>query len=125
MKIAMTGVFVNDPHEALTFYTQVLGFQEKMYVKEADIAIVVSPEDPDGTTLLLEPMGHPAAKTYQEAIYKTGLPVIVFGVEDMAQEVERLKERGVVFTQEPTTSEYGTLAVFDDTCGNLIQLHQP
>jgi predicted enzyme related to lactoylglutathione lyase len=124
MKIALTSVFVNDPIKAFEFYTEVLGFVERMYIPEAVLAIVASPEEPGGTGLLLEPNNNPIAKTYQEAIYKAGLPAIVFGVEDIQKEYERLKERGVVFTQEPTKSDWGTQAVFDDTCGNLIQLHQ-
>jgi predicted enzyme related to lactoylglutathione lyase len=124
MKIEMTSVFVKSPKDAFRFYTEVLGFVEKMYEPEAEIAIVASPEDPDGTQLLLEPNGNPIAKTYQEAIYKAGLPVIVFGVEDIQEEYERLKKAGVVFKKEPTTTEWGIQAIFDDTCGNWILLHQ-
>jgi predicted enzyme related to lactoylglutathione lyase len=124
VKIKLTSVFVNSPVEAFRFYTEVLGFVEQMYVPEAYLAIVVSPEAPDGTALLLEPNDNPIARTYQEALYKAGLPPIVFGVEDVQKEYERLSALGVVFTQEPTTAEWGTTAVFDDTCGNLIQIHQ-
>ena len=124
MKIALTSVFVDNPIEAFKFYTEVLGFIERVYVPEAYLAIVASPEEPGGTGLLLEPNNNPIAKTYQEALYKTGLPCIVFGVEDIQKEYERLKGRGVVFTQEPTKADWGTHAVFDDTHGNLIQLHQ-
>jgi predicted enzyme related to lactoylglutathione lyase len=124
MKIGLTSVFVDDPGKAFRFYTEVLGFVEKMYVPEAALAIVVSPEDPDGTGLLLEPNDNPIARPYQEALYQQGLPAIVFGVEDIQKEYERLTQRGVVFRGEPTTTEWGTQALFDDTCGNLIQLHQ-
>ena len=124
MKIKLTSVFVNDPVAAFKFYTEVLGFVKKIYVPEAYLAIVVSPEEPDGTGLLLEPNDNPIAKTYQEAVYKAGLPVIVFGVEDIQKEYERLKNLGVVFRKEPTKTEYGTETVLEDTCGNLIQLHQ-
>ena len=124
MKILLTSVFVNSPDEAFKFYTKVLGFIEKMYVPEASLAIVASPEDPDGTQLLLEPNANPIAKTYQEGIYKAGLPVIVFGVEDIQKEFERLKKSGVIFKKEPTKTEWGTEAIFDDTCGNWIMLHQ-
>jgi predicted enzyme related to lactoylglutathione lyase len=124
MKIKLVSVFVNSPVDAFKFYTEVLGFVEKMYVPEAYLAIVVSPEDPDGTQLLLEPNDHPIAKTYQEGIYKEGLPVIVFGVEDIQKEYERLKKLGVVFKKEPTKQEWGIEAIFDDTCGNYIQLVQ-
>ena len=125
MKIALTSVFVDDPAKAFKFYTEVLGFIERMYVPEAKLAIVASPEEPDGTGLLLEPNDNPIASTYQQALYNQGLPAIVFGVGDMQKEYERLKELGVTFTGEPTTTEWGTQVVFDDTCGNLIQLHQP
>jgi predicted enzyme related to lactoylglutathione lyase len=124
MKIEMTSVFVKSPKDAFRFYTEVLGFVEKMFEPEAEIAIVVSPEDPDGTQLLLEPNGNPIAKTYQESVYKAGLPVIIFGVEDILKEYTRLKKSGVVFKQEPTTTEWGIQAIFDDTCGNWIMLHQ-
>ena len=120
----MTGVFVESPKEAFRFYTEVLGFVEKMFEPEAEIAIVVSPEDPDGTQLLLEPNGNPIAKTYQEGLYKAGIPVIVFGVEDIQKEYMRLKKSGVVFKQEPATTDWGIQAIFDDTCGNWILLHQ-
>lgn len=124
MKIALTSVFVDDPGKAFKFYTEVLGFIERLYMPEANLAIVASPEEPGGTGLLLEPNDNPIAATYQQALYNAGLPAIVLGVEDVRQEHERLKAAGVAFSQEPTTSEWGTQAVFDDTCGNLIQLHQ-
>ena len=124
MRIALTSVYVDSPDKALRFYTEVLGFVERMYVPEAELAIVASPEEPDGTDLLLEPNGNPIARTYQEAVYQAGLPVIVFGVEDIRAEYERLLKLGVVFRSEPTDTEWGTQALFEDTCGNLIQLHQ-
>jgi len=124
MKIALTSVFVDDPNKAFKFYTEVLGFVKRMYMPEAWLAIVASPEEPDSTGLLLEPNNNPIAKTYQEAIYKQGLPAIVFGVEDIQKEYERLRSMGVMFRKEPTKSDYGTETVFEDTCGNLIQIHQ-
>jgi len=124
MKIGLTSVFVDDPGKAFKFYTEVLGFVERLYVPEANLAIVVSPEEPAGTGLLLEPNDNPVARTYQEAIYKQGLPAIVFTVEDIQREYERMTGLGVVFTQEPATTEAGTMAVFDDTCGNFVQLYQ-
>lgn len=124
MKIALTSVPVNSPVEAFKFYTEVLGFVKKIYMPEANLAIVVSPEEPDGAALLLEPNDNPIAKTFQEALYKAGLPPIVFGVKDIKSEHERLKKLGVVFRQEPTKTEWGTQALIEDTCGNLIQLHQ-
>ncbi len=124
MKILLTSVFVDDPARAFRFYTEVLGFVEKMYVPEAALAIVASPEAPDGTGLLLEPNDNPIARTYQEALYNAGLPVIVFGTADIQKEYEQLKGLGVVFKSEPTQTDWGTQALFEDTCGNLIQLHQ-
>ena len=124
MKIALTNVFVDDPIKAFKFYTEILGFVERMYIPDAMLAIVASPQEPDGTGLLLEPNDSPIAKTYQEALYKEGLPAIVFGVDDIQKEYERLTSLGVVFNGEPTKTEWGTLALFEDTCGNFIQLHQ-
>lgn len=124
MKITLTSVYVDDPAKAFRFYTEVLGFVERMYVPEASLAIVASPEEPHGTGLLLEPNDNPIAKTYQQALRDAGLPVIVFGVDDVEREYERLKALGVVFRSEPKREEWGVQAVFDDTCGNFIQLHQ-
>ena len=124
MKIALTSVIVNNPNEAFKFYTEVLGFVKRMYIPEANLAIVVSPEEPNGTGLLLEPNDNPIGKTFQGALYKQGLAAIVLGVEDIQKEYERLEKLGVVFRQEPTKTEWGTQALFDDTCGNLIQIHQ-
>jgi catechol 2,3-dioxygenase-like lactoylglutathione lyase family enzyme len=124
MKIALTSVFVNDPLEAFRFYTEKLGFVEKMYMPEHYLAIVASPEDPDGTSLLLEPNMNLGAKEFQKGIYDAGLPIIVFGVPDVQAEYERLKDRGVVFKKEPTKTDWGIEAVFDDTCGNYVQIAQ-
>ena len=125
MKIAMTSVSVNDPIEAFMFYTQKLGFKEKLYMPEMKLAIVVSPEDPDGTSLLLEPRGNLGSDIFFDSVYNAGLPVIIFGVDDVEAEFDRLKDKGVVFKQAPTKTEWGTQAIFDDTCGNYIQIHQP
>lgn len=124
MKIALTSVFVNDPLEAFKFYTQVLGFLKRMYIPEANLAIVASPEEPEGTGLLLEPNDNPAARTYQEALYRQKLPAIVFGVQDVQKEYERLKTLGVTFLKEPVKMDWGIEAVLDDTCGNFIQIAQ-
>jgi len=124
MKISLTSVLVHDPIKAHKFYTEVLDFVEKMYVPEASLAIVVSPDDPDGTALLLEPNGNLGANAFQEAVYKAGLPIIVFGVADIQKEYQKLKDRGVVFRKEPTKTDYGIETLFEDTCGNLIQLVQ-
>src|SRR5262245_18119392 len=124
MKIGLTSVSVNDPIAAFKFYTEKLGFVEKMFMPEAYLAIVVSPEDREGTALLLEPRGNLGSREFFDGIYKAGLPVIIFGSEDIQADYERLKANGVVFKQEPTKTQYGTLAIFDDTCGNYIQIHQ-
>ena len=124
MKITLTSIFVDDPNKAFKFYTEVLGFIKRLHMPEAYLAIVASPEEPDGTGLLLEPNGNLGAKTFQEAVYQAGLPVIIFGVENIHEEYERLKNLGVVFRKEPTQTEYGIETLFEDTCGNLIQLHQ-
>jgi hypothetical protein len=88
------------------------------------LAIVVSPEDESGTALLLEPRGGYGSDVFFSEIYEAGLPVIIFGTADVQAEYKRLREKGVVFKQEPTKTEWGTQAVFDDTCGNYIQIHQ-
>lgn len=124
MRILLTSVLVNDPAAAHKFYTEVLGFTSRMFMPEARLAIVASPENPSGTGLLLEPNDNPVGKTFQEGIYRQGLPAIVFGVDDIQSEYERLKARGVVFRGKPVKTEYGTLVLFEDTCGNLIQIHQ-
>ncbi len=124
MKIKLTSVYVNDPIKAFHFYTEYIGFLEHMFVPIASLAIVVAPEDRDGTALLLEPNTHPAAKTYQEAMYKDSLPVITLNAIDVHEKYRELIAKGVTFTQKPTESEWGISAIFEDTCGNLIQIHQ-
>ena len=124
MKITLTSVPVNNPIDAFTFYTEVLGFVKRRYIPEAVLAIVASPEEPDGTGLLLEPNNNPISKTFQEAVYQAGLPLIVFGTADIQQEYSRLRALGVVFRTEPTKTDWGIEAIFEDTCGNLIQLAQ-
>ena len=124
MKIGVTSVFVPDPVAAFKFYTEVLGFEKKMFVPESWLAIVASPEQPDGTHLMLEPNHNAIAKNYQKALYAANIPAIVFSVDDIDAEYERLKSKGVVFRKPPKKTEYGIEAVFEDTCGNLIQLQQ-
>lgn len=124
MKIALTSVFVDDPQKAFKFYTEVLGFTERLYMPEAQLAIVASPDETNGTGLLLEPNENPIAKAFQQGIYQADMPVIVFGVEDIFNEYERMKDLGVVFRREPTKTGQGIETVFEDTCGNLIQLFQ-
>jgi predicted enzyme related to lactoylglutathione lyase len=124
MKIGMTSVFVPDPIKAYKFYTEVLGFAKKLYIPEHWLAIVTSPEDPNGTSLMLEPNHNSIAKNYQEALYKSAIPCIVFSADDIQKEYERLKEKGVVFKNPPKKTDYGIEAIFEDTFGNLIQLVQ-
>jgi catechol 2,3-dioxygenase-like lactoylglutathione lyase family enzyme len=127
MKIILTGVFVNDQDKALKFYTEVLGFVKKQDVTAGKYRwlTVVSPDQPNGTELLLESNDNPAAKTYQKAIFMQGIPATMFGVENVQKEYQRLKPLGVVFTVEPTQVMGPIMrAVLDDTCGNLIQIVQ-
>jgi catechol 2,3-dioxygenase-like lactoylglutathione lyase family enzyme len=126
MRINLTSVLVDDQDNALRFYTDVLGFEKKTEVPvgEHRWLTVVSPDDPDGTELLLEPDAHPAAKVFKEALVGDGIPFTSFAVNDVAAEFARLEGLGVRFTQEPAAMEPVTTAVFDDTCGNLIQIAQ-
>ena len=124
MKIKLISIYVTDPIEAFRFYTEILGFKEHLFMPEASLAIVVSPESPEGTALLLEPNSHPAAKIYQKAIYQDNLPMLVLGSDDVQKDYDALLKKGVKFRQIPTKTEWGTTAIFEDTCGNLIQIHQ-
>ncbi|MEK3887632.1 VOC family protein [Bacillus sp. FSL K6-3431] len=126
MKIIVTSIFVQDQDKALEFYTETLGFAKKHDVPVGEFRWIalVSPDDQDGTELLLEPNNHPAAKEYQEEISAEGIPATMFGVADVREEYKRLIKHGVKFTIEPTEMGEVTLAVFDDTCGNLIQIVQ-
>lgn len=124
MRINVTSVLVDDQEKALRFYTEVLGFVKKTEVPVGDALwlTVVSPDDPDGTELLLEPDGHPAAGPFKRALVDDGIPFTSFAVDDATAEYERLREKGVRFTQEPVAMDSVTTAVLDDTCGNLIQI---
>src|SRR5690242_19993064 len=124
MRINLVSVFVDDQRAALAFYTDVLGFEKKHDIPlgEAAWLTVVSPEDPDGPELLLEPAGHPAVKPYRDALVEDGIPLVQFAVDDVAGEYDRLVARGVVFTQPPTDAGPVVVAVLDDTCGNLVQI---
>jgi predicted enzyme related to lactoylglutathione lyase len=120
---------VDDQDKALTFYTQVLGFVKKLDFPMGKFRwlTVVSPEEPNGTQLFLQPNDvsfNPAAKTYQETIFKQGIPAANFFVENIQNEYERLRKLGVEFIKEPTKTTGSTIAVIDDNCGNLIQLTQ-
>lgn len=126
MRIHLNSVYVDDQDKALRFYTEKLGFVKKTDVPVGDAKwlTVVSPDDLDGTELLLEPDGHPASKTFKAALVKDGIPLTAFAVDDVDAEYKRLTDLGVRFNQEP--ADMGTVftAVLDDTCGNLIQLVQ-
>ena len=126
MKIKLTSVIVDDQDKALKFYTEVLGF-----VKKADFPVgefkwitVVSPEGPSDIELALEPNENPAAQIFQKALFDQGIPLTAFAAEDVQKEYDRMKARGVVFRSEPKTMGESTYVVFEDTCGNLIQLFQ-
>ena len=127
MRIQMASVFVEDQAKAQQFYTEVLGFTTKHDIPIGDDRwlTVVSPENPDGTELLLEPNGHPAVKPFTEALLADGIPFTQFAVDDVTAEYDRMLALGVSFTQPPTVMGPVTTAVFDDTCGNLIQLVSP
>lgn len=128
MKIKLTSVSIDDYDKALKFYTEVMGFVKKHDIPLGDGArwiTVVSPEEPNGTELLLEPnASYPAMKALKESLVKDGMPFTAFLVSDVQQEYERMRELGVEFTMEPTNMGMTTAAVLDDTCGNLIQIYQ-
>ena len=126
MRIVVTSVLVDDQEKALRFYTDVLGFVKKTDVPmgEAGWLTVVSPQDPEGTELLLEPDSHPAVGPFKEALVADGIPFTSFAVDDVDAEFRRLQALGVRFTQEPLELGPVTTAVFEDGCGNLIQIAQ-
>jgi len=126
MRIELTNVFVDDQESALKFYTDVLGFKKKQDfpVGQFKWLTVVSPEEPAGPELLLEPSDNPAARSYKDSIYEQGIAAAAFAVDDVHSEYERLKQLGVDFKTEPTDVGTAIIAVFDDTCGNLIQIYQ-
>ncbi|WP_055476035.1 VOC family protein [Gordonia sp. HS-NH1] len=125
MRLTLMSVFVDDQRKAHEFYTQILGFTTRHDIPMGENTwwlTVVSPEDPEGMELLLEPSGHPAVKPYRDALIEDGIPLAQFAVDDVQAEYERLRGLGVEFTQEPTDIGPAVVAVFDDTCGNLIQI---
>ena len=126
MKITLSSVLVDDQAKALRFYTEVLGFIKKRDIPlgEARWLTVVSPEGPADIELLLEPNANPAARTFQKAMFEQGIPLTAFSVGGIEKEHQRLKALSVVFRQAPTKAGPVTIAVFEDTCGNLIQLVQ-
>src|SRR5271155_4520303 len=126
MQLKLTNVFVDDQDKALKFYTDVLGFAKKMDITNGPYRwlTVVSPEEPDGTQLQLALNNNPAAKAYQQAIFQQGQPAAMFSTDDVKSDYERIKARGAAFTMPPTDVTASTIAVVNDTCGNLIQLTQ-
>lgn len=127
MKIKLTSIMVDDQDRALRFYTDVLGFRKKheIPVGEYKWLTVTSPEGAEDVELSLEPNANPAAKTFQQAMFAQSIPLAAFESADIDKEYTRLRGLGVVFTHEPTKAGPVTIAVFSDTCGNLIQLYQP
>ncbi len=126
MKIKLTSIFVNDQNKAFDFYTQILGFAKKADVSAGKYRwlTVVSQEEPNGSQLVLEPNDNSAARSYQESIFKQGIPATMLFVDDIQKEYQRLKRLGLKFTMEPTRTPGSTIARFDDTCGNLVQITQ-
>ena len=127
MRIKLTSIMVDDQDKGLRFYTEVLGFKKKhdVPVGEYRWITVTSPDGPDDLELALEPNANPAGKRFQEAMFSQGIPLAAFEVTDIAGEFARLTAKGVAFTRQPAELGAVTLAVFADTCGNLIQLYQP
>ena len=125
MRIKLTSIMVDHQDKALAFYTGVFGFVKKHEIPVGEFRwlTVVSPDGRDDLELSLEPNANPAGKTYQEAIFKQGIPAAAFEVDDINEECGRLKHHGVVFVQEPTRMGPVTIAVCADACGNLIQLY--
>ena len=126
MKIIVTSIFVQNQDKALEFYSETLGFVKKHDVPAGEFRWItlVSPDNQEGTELVLEPNDNQAAKDYQKRLFEQGIPVTMFGVDDVRKEYDRLLKHGVKFTMEPTKMGNVTIAVFDDTCGNLIQIIQ-
>jgi|SRR6056297_1022411 len=126
MRIKLTAIFVDDQAKALTFYTEILGFRKKQDIPVGEYRwLSVVAEDGEGAELSLEPNANPAAKTFQEALFEQGIPMTAFEVDDVDAEFKRLEGLGVAFTSEPMDAGNVRLAVFADTCGNLIQIYQP
>jgi predicted enzyme related to lactoylglutathione lyase len=127
MKINLSSVMVDDQEKALKFYTEVLGFVKKTEIPMGEFRwlTVASPEGPEGIELVLEPMGFPPAKTFQQALFEAGIPFTAFLTDNIHEEYNRMKERGVTFRGEPQTMRQIIAVLFEDTCGNLINLVQP
>ena len=125
MRITLVSIHVENQDRALAFYRDVLGFVPKTDVPMGQYRwlTVVAPDRPDGPELVLEPNAHPAARAYQDALLRDGIPMNSFEVDDVAAEHRRLRERGVEFARPPSDAGPVRIAVFADTCGNLIQIH--
>jgi predicted enzyme related to lactoylglutathione lyase len=124
MKISLVSIPVRDPIQAYNIYTSILGFKSREYNPDAQLAVVVSPEDPNGTALLLEPCSGTFAEQYQKAAMDSKLPIIVFGVANVSAELNRLKEAGVSIRPDLDNPEWGLKNMFEDGCGNLIMLNE-
>lgn len=126
LRIELNSVIVRNQEDALRFYTDVLGFEKKMDLPAGDFRwlTVVSPEEPDGAQLLLEPNAHSASENYQRALFDAGIPLTSFAVDDVDAEFERLEQQGVIFSARPADTAGTRTAVFEDTCGNLIQIYE-
>jgi catechol 2,3-dioxygenase-like lactoylglutathione lyase family enzyme len=125
MRLKMCSIHVTDPAAAHTFYTETLGFETLMAMPEHNLFIIKDPGADDSSVgLLLEPSDNPIGADYMNAVHDAGMPAIVFGVPDVQAEYERLVAAGVTFKGEPSENPYGITAVFEDGCGNLVQLHQ-
>ncbi|HLF13498.1 MAG TPA: VOC family protein [Bacteroidota bacterium] len=126
MKIKLNSVMVDDQDAALSFYTKVLGFVKKTEIPMGEFRwlTVASPDGPGEVELVLEPMGFPPARTYQRALFDAGVPLTAFETDDIRKEFGRLKDLGVVFRGEPASMGTVTSVIFEDTCGNLINLYQ-
>jgi len=124
MKIKVTSIYVDDQEKALRFYTDILGFVKKADVTQAPYRwlTVASPEEPDGVELQLAPNDNPAAKAYQQVMFEQGQPAVMFYVDDVQREYDRMKVAGAEFTMPPTKVTGSTIAMVNDTCGNLIQI---
>lgn len=122
----MNSVIVQDQEAALRFYTDVLGFVKKTDLPAGEYRwlTVVSPDEPDGTQLVLEPNAHPASAAYQDALFEAGIPLTSLATDDIEKEYHRMRSLGVKFMMEPANTGSALVAVFEDTCGNLIQLYQ-
>ena len=129
MRIKLTSIMVDDQAKALNFYTEVFGFQKKHDIPVGEFRwMTVARRTPDGrddSELSLEPNANPAGKTFQEAMFRQGIPICAFEVDNLQKEFERLKGHGVAFIQEPTAAGPVKIAVCADTCGNLVQIYQP